>query len=120
MLVWAYLQWWYGSGWRDAIRRIWGRSRRIYLDFSIPILLRTLFAPWRRIISPSSGGLDQRLRAVIDNVLSRVIGFVVRFITLVIASVLIGANILLSATAAILWPALPLISVGFIIWGLTK
>ena len=83
MLVVAFIQWWYGPGWKDAAGRLTAKIHETYLSFSVPSLLRTMFAPWRRITSPPGASLQDKLRAVIDNTVSRLVGFVVRLIALV-------------------------------------
>ena len=118
MLVVAFLQWWYGPGWRDAGDRLSTRIRDTYLNFSVPILARTLFSPWKQIITPPDGSLQDRLRALVDNVVSRAVGFAVRLMALIAAGVLIlvfatGGGLLLIA-----WPALPLLGPALIVVGL--
>ena len=117
MLVWAYLEWWYGSGWRDNGAAIWRRNDRIYLSFSIPILLSTLFAPWRRIVSGSDGTLPQQLRAGVDNLLSRIIGFIVRMLALLAAGIMMLANVILGLLVFVAWPLVPILGIALICWG---
>ncbi|HSX01320.1 MAG TPA: hypothetical protein VLF67_03690 [Candidatus Saccharimonas sp.] len=117
MVFAAFFQWWYGPGWRDAARRLTARIRRVYLDFSVPILLHTLFAPWRRVVSPGGGSLDQRLKAVLDNLVSRFVGLGVRLGALLVASLLIGLTALLGGLALVLWPVAPLLGIALLVWG---
>ncbi len=118
MLVIGFLQWWYGPGWRDAGNRILGRVKSTYQFFSIAMLLRTLFLPWRRIISYSEGSLQQRLRAAVDNLVSRGVGFSIRIMALLTAVVLMTLTFVIGGALVILWPLLPLISVGLMVGGL--
>src|SRR5687767_11777583 len=85
MLLAAFIQWWYGPGWHDAARRLKTRIRTTYLSFSIPILLGTLFAPWKRIITPPGASLQDKMRAMADNAISRAVGFTVRIFVLIAA-----------------------------------
>jgi hypothetical protein len=117
MLVMAFFKWWYGPGWQDAIGRILGHTRTIYLDFSVPILLRTLFAPWRRVVSDGNGPLTQRLRATLDNLVSRFVGLGVRLIALIAAGLLMALTVTGGALLALLWPLVPLAGVGLVIAG---
>jgi hypothetical protein len=118
MLVVAFLQWWYGPGWRDAGNRLAARIRETYLNFSVPILLRTLFSPWKRIISPAGGSFDMKMRALIDNAVSRAVGFAVRLIALISACALIAFFVIVGGALLVLWPALPLLGPALIVGGL--
>lgn len=112
------MRWWYGAGWRDAARRVPARLRSIYLSFSVPILLATMFAPWRRIITPGGGSLGQRGRALVDNLVSRVVGFVVRLLALVSAGLLVAVTAVGGGLLLVIWPLLPVLGVVMIVWGL--
>ena len=85
--------------------------------FSMRQLLRTLFAPWKRIITPPGRSLEDRLRAVGDNAFSRVVGFVVRAIVLLAALLSIAVIALLSVLEIIIWPLMPVAMPGFIVLG---
>lgn len=86
--------------------------------FSTTILLRTLFSPWRRIITYPGAGLDARLRAFGDNLVSRCIGFTVRSFVLLAAAIaflVIGAA---SIAEIVIWPLIPVLAAGLIVKGL--
>ncbi len=118
MLVFGFIQWWYGPGWRDMANRVIGRARQTYAYFSISLLLRTLFQPWRRIMSPPGGSLQQRVHALADNAVSRGVGFSIRIIALFTAVIMITLTLVLGGLLVILWPILPLISIGLMAGGL--
>jgi hypothetical protein len=118
MLVIGFIQWWYGPGWREAGQAVLGRIRSTYLNFSIPILLRTMFEPWRRIVSPSQGSLGMKMRAMLDNLVSRFVGFGVRFCALIAALVLMALNLIIGGLIFVLWPTLPLLSLLLVAGGL--
>ena len=118
MLVVAFLQWWYGPGWRDASRRIISKIQDAYLNFSVPILLRTLFAPWRRITSAPGRSFDQKTRAMVDNLVSRAVGFAVRLLALIAACALIAIYALGGGVWLIVWPLLPIFGPALIVAGL--
>jgi hypothetical protein len=117
MLVIGFIQWWYGPGWREAGQGILNRIRSTYLNFSIPILLRTMFEPWRRIVSPSQGSLGMKMRAALDNLVSRFVGFGVRLCALLAALVLIVLNLIIGGIIFVLWPLLPLLSILMVAGG---
>jgi hypothetical protein len=118
MLVVAFLQWWYGPGWRDASNRLTMRMQRTYLSFSVPILLRTLFEPWRRIVTTPNNSLQAKFRALIDNTVSRFIGLSVRLLTLFVACALLVIYAVLGGILLLLWPVLPLAGPVLIVGGL--
>lgn len=118
MLVVAFLQWWYGPGWRDTSDRLVTKIRETYLNFSMPILLRTMFAPWRRIITPPGGSLEQRGRAVLDNAISRLVGFTVRLVALIAACLLIALYAVIGGLIVLLWPVLPILGPVLVVGGL--
>ncbi len=117
MLLVAFVHWWYGPGWRDTASRLSTRLRETYLTFSVPILLPTMFAPWRRIITGSGGSLGDKMRAMVDNLVSRFVGFTVRLIALITALTIMGAYVILGGLLLILWPAVPLLGPVLIVAG---
>ncbi|MGC1176519.1 MAG: hypothetical protein WA843_00450 [Candidatus Saccharimonadales bacterium] len=114
----SFFSWWYGAGWKQVLDSFILRLRATLNVFSVNQLLRTLFAPWRRIISYPGAGLDQRLRAWADNTFSRIIGFVVRLFVLFAALLGVVVIGLFTAVELFVWPLLPLMIPGFIILGL--
>ena len=82
------------------------------------MLLKTLFSPWKRIISLPGRSIEEKFRAAIDNLVSRVIGFMVRSIVLIVALVMIVATAVAGIALAVLWPLMPLVGVGLIFWGI--
>ena len=117
MLVLAFFSWWYGRGWRQ-VAGSFRRLRAVSQLFSVGQLLRTLFAPWRRIITYPGASLADKWRAWGDNLFSRMIGFVVRLIVLLAAAIALAIIMLLTALETILWPLLPLAIPGCLIVGL--
>ena len=118
MLVIGFLRWWYGPGWRDASQRTMRAVHHTYLNFSVPILLRTLLAPWRRIITTSEGSLAQQARAMLDNLVSRAVGFGVRITALISAVALMAVMLVGGGLLILLWPILPPLSLIMIVGGL--
>lgn len=118
MLVLSFFSWWYGRGWREVAGSFMTRLRGIANTFSVSQLLRTLFAPWRRIMTYPGASLAEKFRAWGDNVFSRMVGFVVRLIVLFTALLLAIVVAVLSLVELILWPLLPIAVPVLIIMGL--
>lgn len=117
MILTSLIEWWYGKGWKSANIHAQKRIQGAYRMFSIPILLRTLFAPWRRIITAPGAGLDAYIRAIIDNAVSRVVGFTVRSMVLFVAMVTISVSTIISILEVIIWPVVPIAAPVLIVVG---
>lgn len=118
MFMLGLFTWWYGAGWRGALTSGKQRLQTLADAFSISTLLRTLFAPWRRIVTQPGAGLDAKLRAMGDNFVSRCVGFTVRFFVLLAAAVSFAAIAILSLIEIVVWPFVPLAAVALIVKGL--
>ena len=108
MLAFEFFRWWYGQGWRLQVRNMERRLTRTSHLFSVPSLLRTLFAPWRRIITYPGAGLEAHVQAATDNLVSRMVGFVVRLLVLFSAGVILTIVLIVGVAELIIWPLLPL------------
>lgn len=111
------LQWWYGRGYKHLIASLKRRIGLIATSFSVALLLRTLFAPWRRIITYGGDSLQDRLKAVLDNLVSRLVGGAIRTIVLVSAGLIMVLISFGGAILAIVWPLLPPLAVVLVIRG---
>jgi hypothetical protein len=118
MLVLSFFSWWYGLGWIQVAKSFRTRLTGTLESFSVTQLMRTLFSPWRRIITYPGASLADRMRAWGDNLFSRVMGFIVRLFVLVGALVAVVVIAIFSLLAIIIWPLLPLAIPGCLIAGL--
>ena len=118
MLVASFFSWWYGRGWSMVAGSFGPRLNTVLASFSVNQLVRTLFAPWRRIITEPGSNIEERFRAAIDNLFSRMIGFVVRLFVLLAAMTTLVAVAVLTAVELVVWPLLPLAIPGGLIAGL--
>lgn len=107
MLFVEFFKWWYGEGWRQAGKGALGLVKKVQLSFSTGILLKTLFAPWKRIITPPGRSLDEKMRAMVDNLVSRTVGFFVRIFSLIAVLVLTAGAAVVGITMAVCWPLIP-------------
>lgn len=117
MIVLAFFSWWYGRGWREEVHSLAARVRKVNRSFSVQLLLKTLFSPWRRIMTYPGASLADHFRAWGDNVVSRAVGFFVRLIVLLSAGVAIGLVGLLSVAELVLWPLLPPAIIACLVMG---
>lgn len=100
--------WWYGVGWADISQRVGARVVGVWQLFSIDILLRTLFSPWKRIVAAPGKSLDAIFRSMIDNTVSRFVGFFARIFVLFAALILTSLAAIIGLIMVLFWPLLPL------------
>ena len=118
MLALEFFVWWYGRGWRQLAGSLNRRLSKTSDMFSVPILLHTLFAPWKRIITYPGASLDAKLRAFSDNMVSRVIGSIVRLLVLLTAAIMFIVVSITAIAELVAWPFVPLLAVVAIIKGI--
>lgn len=118
MFLVGIFQWWYGSGWLRHFKRSYVGILRTANLFSIGLLLRTLFNPFRQISAGSvRGGLPEQLRAFADRSISRFIGANIRFWTIIVGMIAITIRMVWVALSVIIWTILPIMPfVGLIFW----
>jgi hypothetical protein len=112
MLAMSFFTWWYGQGWQQVAKSLNQRLKSTMELYSVEQLLRTLFSPWRRIISYPGSSFRDKWHAWLDNLFSRFMGFLVRIFVLLIAVLSIVVIALATIIEIILWPILPLLVPG--------
>lgn len=118
MFIGGMLGWWYLDGWKSQISRVIGVLRKINDTFSIPLLLRTFFAPFKQISADTQGGDDlaSKFKAWSDRAFSRMIGAVMRFFMIIFGVIALFLGGIVSIVRLILWPVMPLMPIiGFIL-----
>lgn len=120
MVIVGFFSWWYGAGWRRQV--ILAREKIAgYFDyFSIDLLLKTWFAPFRQISAGGvQGPIGVQIRAFFDQLVSRVIGSIVRSIMIVIGCMTILCASIFFLLKVVGWALVPLIPiVGFLLMAL--
>lgn len=119
MFALEILAWWYRQGWAQVAKNAEVRIVKVSHLFSVPILIRTWFAPWRRIVSYPGAGIDAQIRAMTDNLVSRLVGFSVRSLVLFTAGLMLAACALYGAVLLLIWPLVPLAVIVGLIKGIT-
>lgn len=120
MLVAEFFKWWYGEGWKYAGKSLFARVQSIGQVFSVKLLARTLFSPWRRIIAERRRGFDGAVHAAIDNAVGRLIGFSVRCIVLITAGLTMIVMGVVGLILLVLWPLLPPAALTLLIVGVLR
>lgn len=118
MFLVGILSWWYGRGWLAQWRRVTGRWHATVQFFSIGQLLSTLFAPFRQISAGNTGNSNpgMALKALLDQLISRIVGAVVRSFTIIGGCIVISLQVVYESLIMVLWWFLPFMPiVGFIL-----
>ena len=119
MFLVGIFQWWYGDGLRDHVKRCFLGILRTADFFSVGLLTRTLFNPFRQISAASSHDLSlpAQLNAFFDRLFSRAVGTVVRTIMIIVGLLMLLLRSLWVGGLIIAWLVLPILPiVGLILW----
>jgi len=100
---------------------LWTLQRALWKYFSVPVMVLTLFAPWRQDqISIQQGSISGMLKAVLLNIISRFVGLFVRVLMLLffgIAEGLFVPTAVLLLGFVLLWPV---VAVWLVMRGATQ
>lgn len=112
LLVMNLLRWWYSDGWRQRVQLVANRLDGTIDYFSVDLLLKTLFAPFRQISAGTvDGSLEVKLRALVDKLFSRLIGAFIRLTLLLIGGVIIGLQVLFGVVVLVGWACIPVLPI---------
>ena len=113
MLVVSFFQWWYGRGFSEYLASFVDGLRDAADFFSIRLLVRNLFAPFRQISAEKQINLplNARIHAWFELLISRLVGATVRFMILIAGTVVMILRAGIGLVLGILWPLLPLLVV---------
>ncbi|MFH1129557.1 MAG: hypothetical protein V1686_02370 [Patescibacteria group bacterium] len=120
MIVLVFWRWYYG----EALRNVLDAWRNFIIFalsyFSIPLLFKTLFAPWRRDITKKPQGLDFKklFEYLAFNMISRGTGFLIRFFTILVGIIYLVLTVIIGGIFFILWIILPLLILGLLIFSI--
>ncbi len=119
-VFYAYITWHYNTGF-FRIFHLWKNFSWFIVNlFSIPQLVRHLFAPFKRITEErtSKFDLEDMMGTFLVNILFRFVGFFIRSIVIILGTISLLLNTLISISVWIFWIFIPLILPGLIIGGL--
>ncbi len=120
MVIVGMLSWWYTGGLSSTIQTVWRRLVSTFDYFSIDLLIKTLFAPYRQISAGSvDGPIGLQLRALVDQLLSRLIGATMRTIVMFIGTIALLIVVLISLVQVVLWLIVPLLPIVGLVLMLT-
>lgn len=109
MIAIDLLVWWYTAGSKQVLQSVMTRAEDVLESFSVGLLARTLFAPFRQIDAGSvRGPLEVQIRAWGSRMFSRLFGFCVRSLFIVIGSACAALIFIIGIVLAIIWLLVPL------------
>ncbi len=110
MVLMLALKWWYKEGWLWLWRGvIIERSRWLNEAFSISALVRTWMSPFKQTYSSAKqGSIDLRVRAIVDNFVSRLVGTLLRTVIIFVGLLGIGVTLIFGLVSILIWPFIPL------------
>jgi len=117
----SYLAWHYGEAYRDIIR-LWTNFLWFFGNFfSLTLLIKTFFAPWKRIKEGRGArfSLKNIAEAVVTNTVMRLVGALMRSAVILVGSIAVLAVFWLGILLIAVWTLLPLLLVLSFIYGLT-
>lgn len=110
MIVLAIFSWWYSEGWARSVRQAGDRVEGVLDFFSVGVLLKTLFAPFRQISAGQvRGPAEAQFRAFLDRTFSRFIGAFMRGMMIIagfLTAVFVGV---VGLVQIVVWPLVPLL-----------
>lgn len=117
----GFLYWWYTRGWANFVRGLLNKLRGMVDFFSLGLLLKTFFAPFRQISAYQSdnASIQQRFQEFFDKLISRAVGAVVRFLIIICGIVAITAMIIFGVVVSVIWPIMPAVPVAGIVLAMT-
>lgn len=106
----GYLIWWYGKGFEVSAHVLIAVLYRLTDFFSLPILIRTWFSPWKNdVVRLQNASLETSYKIWQQNLASRIIGFAVRTVVILSALLLLSISVVIAAILEMLWLTMPLL-----------
>lgn len=115
----TYFYWWYYEEPKFLWHSILNVISKTFASFSVGLLLSTLFDPWKKdVIYVENASLDIRLRIMIENLISRFAGFLMRIFTIIAGFLVTIITILILITAFLAWLLMPVIIFALLVNGI--
>jgi hypothetical protein len=118
--IFDYLVWHYSQAFRDVSSFWMNIAWFVTHFFSMPLLLRTLFSPWKRVRTEHTKyGLEDLAETILFNIMSRVVGAFIRVVLLVVGFVTLVLVFAGYISFLILWVFLPVVVLFSTVVGIT-
>jgi len=114
----TYFSWWYGQELIFLWKSITIITRKIFHSFSVGILIKTLFDPWKKdVLSAENASLDVKFQILIGNLVSRFVGAIVRLVTIFIGLSFTVISFIVMFIGLLVWFFMPFLCFYLIIHG---
>lgn len=122
LFVEQYFLWHYSRALREIIGITENFVWFLYNFFSIPVLVKTFFSPWRRMQETYRKGfyLGDFFSSLAINTIMRIVGVIIRTATIVVGCVAIIAVLLAGVIFFAIWLVLPAVILLFIYQGIIE
>ncbi len=118
--IFDYFVWHYSRAFRDVSSFWMNMAWFVMHFFSMPLLLRTLFSPWKRVTTEhSKEGFEDLAETVIFNIMSRVVGSLIRSVLFIMGLITLLLLFLGYVSFLILWMFLPVVALMSFVGGIT-
>jgi hypothetical protein len=109
-----FIEWlvWHFYEMPKFLLQVWGNYILFALNyFSLPILLKTFFNPWRRYkwYYPKGFDIKEFFNTLISNTFSRILGVIMRIVLIVVGILFQIFVVVAGATIFVLWILMPFI-----------
>jgi len=115
----TFFSWWYSGG----IKKLFDFLEAVFVFlnniFSPLILLKTLFSPWKNLVGVPRPGISGLKDWLIDNFISRGVGFFVRIFVFLVFLVFLIFYLIFSFLVILFWFGFPLI-LAFCFWNIFR
>lgn len=109
MVIISLFYWWYTAGWLTLLRKTGERIQAVLNFFSVPLLITSLFAPFRQISAGRvQGSLGVQMQAWADRTFSRIMGAIFRTGIILIGVVTVVVVSAFGLAMILAWPLLPI------------
>lgn len=111
--------WWYLESPSQLKNIIFVTLKKINHYFSIIYLLQTLLSPWKKDVEETANAsLQDRIKMLADNLISRLVGAVVRSFTIIAGIVILLISVVLALIIFVGWYLLPLLTISSFLYGI--
>ncbi len=117
-MILDFFSWWYGTGIKQVAKQTDKRALGVLDDFSVGLLARTWFAPFRQIDAGNvRGSMSVQFQAWFGRTFSRFFGAGLRTIMIITGLTAATLTWLFGVLWLLIWPLLPVLPIlGAIAW----
>jgi hypothetical protein len=117
-LILDFVGWYYTRAFRDILA-VWSNVMWFLVHFfSIPLLLRTLFSPWKRMTDQyQRTGMEDLFETLVMNMMSRVFGAFVRLLIVGCGIFFLMLGVVSLFVVIVTWVFMPVLTLVSLLYG---